>query len=161
RTGNLTHPDNVFCSENFFDFFVSCDAYPERTPRTTDHFPIISEIDLILPVRGREKRWDWKGTDWEEFVKVLEEEWAAMEDADGYASLEEVLGALRRMDKAVWRCVEQKVRKMKVCARSKRWWTAELSEFRKKERLARISYRHWDILTSPIHEQYRVARNTF
>ncbi|KAJ7114564.1 Endonuclease/exonuclease/phosphatase [Mycena crocata] len=42
RTGNLTRPDNVFCSEDFLAFFVSCDAYPARTPELTDHFPIIS-----------------------------------------------------------------------------------------------------------------------
>ncbi|KAJ6512612.1 hypothetical protein C8R45DRAFT_762016, partial [Mycena sanguinolenta] len=162
RTGNLTCPDNVFCSENFFDFFISCNAYPERTPGTTDHFPIISEIDLAPPVKGKEERWDWKGTDWAEFVKTLDGEWAAMGVVDGYASLEEVLSALRRMDETVWRCVEQKVPKMKVCAHSKRWWTAELSKFRKeKEQLARLSYRHRDLLTSPVHEQYRVACNTF
>ncbi|KAJ7653537.1 Endonuclease/exonuclease/phosphatase [Mycena polygramma] len=31
-TGNLTRPDNVFCSENFLPFFISCNAYPARTP---------------------------------------------------------------------------------------------------------------------------------
>ncbi|KAJ7325893.1 hypothetical protein DFH08DRAFT_625278, partial [Mycena albidolilacea] len=27
-TQNLMHPDNVFCSEGFLPFFVSCNAYP-------------------------------------------------------------------------------------------------------------------------------------
>ncbi|KAJ6447844.1 hypothetical protein C8R45DRAFT_763621, partial [Mycena sanguinolenta] len=160
RTGNLTRPDNVFCSEDFLDFFISCDAYPARTPGTTDHFPIISEIDLVPPVKMKEVRWDWKSTNWEEFVGMLAGELEM--ETEGYASLEEVLSALRQLDAAVWRCVKEKVPRIKICARSKRWWTVELSAFRKeKEKLAKLSYEHRAVADSPVHEQYRVARNTF
>jgi hypothetical protein len=60
RTQNLTHPDNVFCSEGFLDFFISCNAYPACVLGTTDHFPIISMIYLVPPVKVLEERWDWK-----------------------------------------------------------------------------------------------------
>jgi hypothetical protein len=137
RTGNLTRPDNVFCSEEFLDFFVSCDAYPSRTPGTTDHFPIISEVDLIPPVRVKEERWDWKATEWEEMAKMLEGELALLGDPAGYADLNEVLDALDKLDEAIWCCVAEKVLKVKICNRSKRWWTPELSKFRKeRERLS-------------------------
>ncbi|KAF7373394.1 RNA-directed DNA polymerase from transposon X-element [Mycena sanguinolenta] len=162
RTGNLTRPDNVFCSDNFFDFFISCDAYPTRTPGTTDHFPIISVVDLVPPVRVKETRWDWRGTNWEEFKELLAGELDAIGEVDGYASVNEILDAIQALDKVVWRCVEEKVPKLKSCARSKRWWTSELSALRRdKERLARLSYHQREVPGSPAHEEYRVARNYF
>jgi hypothetical protein len=50
-TGNLTCPDNIFCSSDFLDYFISCDAYPAHTLGKTDHFAIIMEIDLVPPRR--------------------------------------------------------------------------------------------------------------
>ncbi|KAF7337390.1 RNA-directed DNA polymerase from transposon X-element [Mycena sanguinolenta] len=162
RTGNLTRPDNAFCSEDFLGFFISCDAYPHLTPGTTDHFPIISEIDLVPPVKAKEKRWNWRETNWEEFTKMLAEELAGVEDADGYASAGEVMTAIQNLDRAIWRCVKEKVPRVQVSPQSKRWWSEELSAMRKeKEKLAKLSYQQRGVPGSPAHEQYRVARNNF
>ncbi|KAJ6450856.1 hypothetical protein C8R47DRAFT_958598, partial [Mycena vitilis] len=161
-TGNLTRPDNVFCSESFLPFFISCNAYPARTPGTTDHFPIISEIDLVPPVRIVEKRWNWRAADWEELNKMLAEELALMEIIEGYASAVEVDEAIAKLDGVIWRCVKKHVPLSKISLYSKRWWTLELSAFRKeKEKLSRKSHRQRDVPESPIHEEYRVARNAF
>jgi hypothetical protein len=162
RTQNLTCPDNVFCSENFLHFFVSCNAYPARVPGTTDHFPVISVIDLVPPVKVKEERWDWRSTDWEELNKALEKELEAVPDPDGYATGQEVEDAIEAFDAAVWRAVGAVVKKTKVTTHSKRWWTAELAQQHKeKERLARRSYRQRDVPGSPVHEEYRAARNAF
>ncbi|KAF7346431.1 RNA-directed DNA polymerase from transposon X-element [Mycena sanguinolenta] len=143
RTGNLTRPDNAFCSEEFLDFLISCDAYPHRVPGTTDHFPIISEINLVLPVKGKEERWSWRETNWEEMREMMKGELAALGEVDGYGGLDEVLEAIRMLDQA-------------------RWWTEELSRLRKeKEKLARLSFQHRSLPESPVHEQYRIARNSF
>ncbi|KAJ7921816.1 hypothetical protein B0H13DRAFT_1508844, partial [Mycena leptocephala] len=161
-TGNLTRPDNVFCSEDFLDFFISCDAYPIRTPGTTDHFPVISEIDLVPPVRVIEERWNWRGADWEELVKMLAAELEQAGLAEGYASAEEVEAAIAELDETVWRCVKEHVPLSKISPHSKRWWTPELSALRKeKEKLSWKSHRQRDIPDSPAHEEFRVARNTF
>ncbi|KAJ7918900.1 hypothetical protein B0H13DRAFT_1502454, partial [Mycena leptocephala] len=160
-TGNLTRPDNVFCSSDFLDFFISCDAYPARTPGKTDHFAIIMEIDLVPPRRVVEERLNWRETDWEEFGKMLAEELAAVEDVEGYAGVE-VTAAIEALDAALWRCVAKHVPVSKVSPHSKRWWTGELAEAKKaKEKLARKSYRQRDVPAAPIHEEFRRARNDF
>ncbi|KAJ7321927.1 hypothetical protein DFH08DRAFT_637796, partial [Mycena albidolilacea] len=161
-TQNLTHPDNVFCSEGFLPFFISCNAYPARIPGTTDHFPVISVIDLVPPAKVKEERWDWKSTNWEELNKVLEKELEAVPDPDGYADGQEVEEAIKAFDAAVWRVVEAVVKRTKVTMHSKRWWTVELAQQHKeKERLVRCSYRQCDVPGSPAHEDYRVACNAF
>ncbi|KAJ7173835.1 hypothetical protein C8R46DRAFT_822620, partial [Mycena filopes] len=159
-TGNLTRPDNVFCSEDFADHIVSCDAYPARTPGTTDHFPIITEFDIVPPTAVREERTNWRATDWEEVNKALAGELG--EDVEGYASVGEIEGALERLDIAIWKAVKVHTPVSKVVPHSKRWWTPELSVFRKaRDKLSNLSRRQRDILQSPVHELYRVARNSF
>jgi len=45
-TKNLTHPDNVFCSSQLQHAFTMCNVKYSLRPVITDHFPIISSIDL-------------------------------------------------------------------------------------------------------------------
>jgi hypothetical protein len=162
RMGNLTCPDNVFCSDDFLAFFIACNTYPARTPGTTDHLPIISEIDLVPPLKAKAEQWNWRAKDWKELVKKLGGELVLAGEHDTYADLDEVLEDLEKLDEVVWQCVGEFVPKIKVCMRSKHWWTPELSGFRKeKEKLARKSYRQRDVPDSPAHEEYHIARNTF
>ncbi|KAJ7348025.1 hypothetical protein DFH08DRAFT_637587, partial [Mycena albidolilacea] len=167
RTQNLTRPDNVFCmrinlSSHFLPFCVLCNTYPARVPGTTDHFPVISVINLVPPVKVKEERWDWWSTDWEELNEVLEKELEAVPDPDGYATGQEVEDTIEAFDAAVWHAVGAVVKKTKVTTHSKHWWTAELAQQRKeKKRLARCSYRQRDVPGSPVHEEYRAARNAF
>ncbi|KAJ7780704.1 hypothetical protein DFH07DRAFT_689539, partial [Mycena maculata] len=161
-TGNETRRDNVFCSEDFLDFFVSCNAYPTRTPGKSDHYAIIMEIDLTPPVRKTEERWNWRATDWVEFRKMMAEEFEGLGEVNGYASAADVDEGLAALDAAIWRCVEKHVPRSKISSHSKPWWTPELSESKKrKEKLARRSYRQRDVPDSPVHEEFRRARNDF
>jgi hypothetical protein len=43
---NHTRPDNVFCSSDIFDAFISCNTAPAQRPGKTDHYPIISSLDI-------------------------------------------------------------------------------------------------------------------
>ncbi|KAJ7641359.1 hypothetical protein FB45DRAFT_681223, partial [Roridomyces roridus] len=161
-TGNLTRPDNVFCSKDFLDYFVSCNAYPERTPGKTDHFPIVMEADLVPPKRVVEERRDWRRTDWKEFGKMLAEELEGIPEAEGYGGAEEVVAAVEALDAVVWRCVGKHVPLSKISPHSKRWWNGELKAQKDaKQKLAQLSFSHRDIPDSPAHEQFRRARNDY
>ncbi|KAJ7812055.1 hypothetical protein B0H13DRAFT_1497125, partial [Mycena leptocephala] len=161
-TGNLTRPDNVFCSSDFLGFFISCDAYPARTPGKSDHFAIIMEVDLVPPKKIVEERLNWRTTDWEEFGKMLAAELEAVGEVDGYAGVGEVEEGIAALDAILWRCVGEHVSVSKISPHSKRWWTGELAEAKKaKEKLARKSYRQRDVPTASIHEEFRRARNDF
>ncbi|KAJ6470021.1 hypothetical protein C8R45DRAFT_837062 [Mycena sanguinolenta] len=141
RTGNLTRPDNVFCSEDFLAFFVSCDAYPGLIPGTTDHFPIISEVDLVPPVKRENARWNWREAKWEDLVQKLEGELTQMGEREAYTDLNQVLEDVDKLDGALWRCVKECVPKISMCKHSKRWWTPELHAFHaEKGKLGRRSY---------------------
>jgi hypothetical protein len=41
-TKNYTRVDNIFCSEELLEAFISCNTMPEKWPNKTDHMPIIA-----------------------------------------------------------------------------------------------------------------------
>jgi hypothetical protein len=106
------------------------------------------------------ERRNWRAGNWEELKKMLKGELEALPMADGYASVEEVEAAITELDAAIQRCVEAHIPLSKISPHSKRWWTAKLTELKKeRNKVARRSWRQKEIQDSPVHEEYRKARN--
>ena len=72
-TKNFTRVDNVFCSADLADTFISCDTYPQWRPQKTDHMPIISKLEIEPERVAYVGKHNFKLTDWEEFGKSLKE----------------------------------------------------------------------------------------
>ena len=45
-TKNFTRVDNVFCSGELVNKFISCNTFPQWRPQKMDHMPIISELEI-------------------------------------------------------------------------------------------------------------------
>ena len=45
-TGNHTRPDNVFCTAHLIEAITTCSVRPDLRPANTDHYPIITELNL-------------------------------------------------------------------------------------------------------------------
>ena len=56
RTKNLTRPDNVFCSAELAASLRSCTTAPHLRPAKTDHFPVLTVLDLPLDTSLRPQR---------------------------------------------------------------------------------------------------------
>jgi hypothetical protein len=41
-----SRPDNVFCTDNLTERVVKCNTRPDKQPPKTDHFPIVTVLDL-------------------------------------------------------------------------------------------------------------------
>src|ERR1700754_1247239 len=72
-TGNYTRVDNVFCTQELHDSIICCDTIPGWQPIKTDHFPIITEIDVRPDIADARERRNWKMVDWEDLRKQLKE----------------------------------------------------------------------------------------
>ena len=46
NTGNPTRVDNVFCTEAIMDTIIKCNTDDAARPVKTDHYPIITQIDI-------------------------------------------------------------------------------------------------------------------
>jgi hypothetical protein len=72
-TKNFTRVDNIFCSADLADTFISCDTFPQWRPQKTDHMPIISVLEIEPERVAYVGKPNFKLTDWEEFRKSLGE----------------------------------------------------------------------------------------
>jgi endonuclease/exonuclease/phosphatase family metal-dependent hydrolase len=70
---NLTRPDNVFCTAEFTEKFTVCTTRPEDRPPRTDHFPILSVIDVLPSLNVVQPRPDFRRAEWKELLEVLTE----------------------------------------------------------------------------------------
>jgi hypothetical protein len=41
-----SQPDNMFCTDNLTDYVIKCNTMPQLQPPKTNHFPIITILDL-------------------------------------------------------------------------------------------------------------------
>ncbi|KIK42775.1 hypothetical protein CY34DRAFT_58596, partial [Suillus luteus UH-Slu-Lm8-n1] len=64
---NWTRPDNVFCTDHTSDSSLSCTTNPALRGPATDHLPILSVLDLEVPIATVEEKHNFRETDWEEF----------------------------------------------------------------------------------------------
>ena len=161
-TKNHTRVDNVFCSEELLDRFISCDTYLQWRPQKTDHMPIISIMDIKPERTTHVEKFNYKLTDWPTFNKTLENNLEDIHVVEELTSEEECLKQITKLDTAIKGAIKEHVPVIKLSPYMKRWWTRDLTIMkRQKKRLARGSYRRraWD--EDPIHGEFRQARNRY
>ncbi|KAF9061753.1 hypothetical protein BDP27DRAFT_1234654 [Rhodocollybia butyracea] len=68
NTKNETRVDNVFCSETLTGKITRCYVDPKLRPPLTDHYAIITEIDLLLETAPQRPKRNWRKTEWDVFL---------------------------------------------------------------------------------------------
>jgi hypothetical protein len=127
-TKNYTQVDNVFCSADLLDSFISCDTDPMQRPQKTDHMPILSIIDIVPLTVDYEPCHNFCQTDWPEFLKALKINLDALPEPDKITTVDEFHHTLEEFDQAVQATIATHVPMSKPCPYSKRWWSKELAQ---------------------------------
>jgi Endonuclease-reverse transcriptase len=161
-TRNHTWPDNVFCLEELLDSFISCNTEPEKQPVKTDHYPIISTLDVTPNAETPKQQRNFWGTDWVEFRKTLSMELEDILNPEAYLMVAELNQAIHHLDQAIDTTISKHTPLTHPCPCSKRWWTKDLSKAKKeKERLVCQAYNKHTEPQHPIHEEARLACNKY
>jgi hypothetical protein len=156
NTGNRTRVDNVFCTEELMDAIIKCKADNAARLVKTDHFPIVTQFNIHATRTAWEPRHNYRLTDWTEFAKTLKENPANMSPPTGIKSIQDFDATLKNLNEAI----RDDVTMTKPSPYSKRWWTAELANEKKKmQRLGGKLKYHRANPQHPIHEIYRQQRN--
>ena len=87
-TGNHTRIDNVFCMEGLMDMIIKCNAEDSARPIKTDHYPIVTQIDIHAPTTAWKPRRNFRLTDWTELVKTLKDDLANIQVPTEIASIQ-------------------------------------------------------------------------
>jgi ribonuclease HI len=148
-TKKWTRIDQVFLSDHSLDTLITCDTVPDRRGICTDHLPILTKLNLEAMLEPATIKNNYRAVDWEQFRNTLSSKLTRL-------SLPSAIGTQPQLDKAcsdlttiIQETIEEKVPTTKICAKSKRWWTTELTMLRREaNKLGRVSYNHKD---KPFH----------
>jgi len=67
RSKNYSRPDNVFCTVRTMDLVIRCEVDIKLRPPKTDHFPIVTILDIPQKRLPPLERYNFKEADWEKF----------------------------------------------------------------------------------------------
>ena len=70
-TGNLTRVDNVFCLEHLLNSVIKCYVNEKNRPAKTDDFPIIMQIDMVIPKATNMMRRNFKEAEWDKMLTFI------------------------------------------------------------------------------------------
>jgi ribonuclease HI len=162
NTGNYTRVDNVFCTETIMDAIVKCDTDDATRPIKTDHFPIITQIDIYAPKAKWTPRRNFRLTDWPEFLKTLNEKLANIPIPIEITDINNFNQRLDTFSRALQDTIEKHVKLTTPSPYSKRWWSSDLANAKKlmQQLGGRSKYHRWDV-QHPVHEEYRRQRNNY
>ena len=139
-TGNHTRVDNVFCSANLIQAVISCDTSPSCRPLKTDHYPVITTIDISVQSSEEETRPNFQMTDWPKLIEAFAERAIAISTTE-ITTIEEFQQRLLALDKAVADTIAEHVPMAKQSPFMKCWWTADLAAAKNAmHKLSRKSY---------------------
>jgi hypothetical protein len=160
-TGNWTRPDNVWCSNHTSGLFMRCDTDPGLRGPNTDHLPILSILDLPPTRHTPKPTRNFRDTDWKEFKDLLQEILSCSVPKK-LTSKTEFRAALDVINTAIATAIEAKVPINKPLPFTKRWWTHNLGNLRKKKnQLANASHRWRGTPDHPSHQTHREAAKVY
>ncbi|TFY52367.1 hypothetical protein EVJ58_g10059 [Rhodofomes roseus] len=160
---NHTRPDNVFASQELVERLIRCRTAPELRPPRTDHYPIVTELQVDVPrARSRTFR-NFRKADWVSFRKNLAGRLEEVPLPQGdMRSVQEFDDTLAELLTALTKTIDEEVPITKPPPFAKRWFSKELDGVRREvSRLGRQAYKLRDFPDHPIHREYRTLRNRY
>ncbi|KAG1787596.1 uncharacterized protein HD556DRAFT_1312634 [Suillus plorans] len=126
NTRNLTHPDNTFCSMQMEQMVTQCNVKLQLRPVITDHFPIITVLDLEPERAISTPKHNYWETDWKKFREHLSDKLSAIPPPAELTTRTLFEQALAALTSRITETVEAKIPKTNPSPYAKCWWSKEL-----------------------------------
>ena len=133
--------DQVFISEHSVSMITSCNTLPDHRGINTDHLPILTELNLAMDTLEVDPIPNFREVDWDKFRKTLDGHLEAIKREAAITNQRQLDTRCANLTKAIQATIRDQVPTTEVTPRSKRWWTKELTQLRRKaNKLGRQSY---------------------
>ena len=142
--------DQVFITERSMDLIIRCDTETSSRGINTDHLPILTKLDLATATVEESAMHNFREIDWEKFNSELGKRLQALGPAVTINTQIQLNEACSKLTKAIQETIADVVPIKRICAKTKRWWTKELTTLRKKadksgrlaSKLSHLPYHH-------------------
>jgi hypothetical protein len=136
-TGNHTQVDNIFCTENLMDNIIKCNTDDAARPIKTDHYLIVTQIDIHATKTEWEPRRNFRLTDWTKLEKTLKSNLTDLPTPTEITDIETFDRRLKTLNDTIQNAITKHVKLTKPSPYMKRWWTSELTTKKKKNMTTR------------------------
>jgi hypothetical protein len=156
RTKKYSRPDNVFCTTALKPYITKCEVKAQSRPTSTDHFPIVTCIDLPQSRIPPDPSFNFRTVDWDDFRGTLSKKIDDLPHQGPIRDAEQLNEAGSNLTRAIQETISEKVTSSKPRPDSKRWWNGDLSKMRKElNRLRSTSYKNRTVTNHPSHRELR------
>lgn len=165
NTKNHTRPDNIFASADLADCLVRCCTAPELRPPRTDHYPIVTELQVDVPRTEPRTFRNFRKVDWPRFHTTLAvhlDDIALPLGSGNISSIPIFDETLAQLMTALQSTIDKEVPETRPPPYAKRWFSKELNDMRREVgRAARLSHKLLHDPDHPAHRTYRKMRNQY
>ena len=143
RSRNYSRPDNVFCSTTLRPYVVKCKVEAQLRPPSTDHFPILTQIDLPQSRIPPDPSFNFRAADWDEFRQALANRLNLMPRPEPIEDVQQLERMGSDLTRALQETIEEKIKRSKPRPDARRWWNSDLKKMRKElNKLRAVSYKN-------------------
>ncbi|KAF8593425.1 hypothetical protein BDV93DRAFT_421059, partial [Ceratobasidium sp. AG-I] len=160
-TKNQSRLDHVFVSGNLTQRVIKCTASPTNRIASTDHFPLLTELNLECSQSPLIIRRNFKEVDWEGVGCALEQRLANL-SISRIHSIEVLESRVQDLTEAIDAAIDRTVPSVEITSYSKRWWSKKLRRLRKHSN--NLRNRHTRHKTNPIpglEEEWKKAEKEY
>jgi hypothetical protein len=137
------------------DAIIKCNTEDSAWPIKTDHYLIVTQINIHAPTTAWKPRCNFRLTDWTELVKTLKDDLANIPPPTEIASIQEFSDKLNILNEKIQNTIEKHIKLTTPSPYSKRWCTKDLADEKKKMQQlgGRLKYHHQNA-HHPVHAEY-------
>jgi len=148
----------VFISDHSLDTIITCSTLPEYRGIHTDHLPILTKLNLNIPLEPPVVKCNYREVDWEQYRETLERKLTRLSTPSPILTQQQLDNACSNLTKIIQDTSDLKVLTTKLCLKTKRWWTKELTMLhREANKLGWLSYKNRD---KPFHYMHAAHTDT-
>lgn len=154
--------DHVFISEHSLDAIISCEVITNDLSPNTDHLPIVTDLDLSIAKAPTKKYANFRNVDWDKFRQTLEEQLQGFGIPRAIRDQGELDRECSRLTTALQSTINAVVPVTDLGPMSKRWWTKELTDLRRKaNKVGREASKYRDNPDHPLHAASDKAKKAY
>jgi hypothetical protein len=125
-TKNLTRPNNIFCLAQLQQAFTTCNIENHLRPVITDHFPIISSLELHPKHIDNTPQLNYREADWDTINEDLASHLEAIPPPVKITTKARFEEAFNNLTTTITKTIETNISKSKPSLYAKRWWSKSL-----------------------------------
>jgi len=141
---------------------VHCEVDSYLQPPCTDHFPIVTIVDIPQERISTTPSLNFREVDWEAFQRQLLINLEEIPLPARIRTSEELQKAALNLTTVLQVTIKEKVKVNKPCPHSKRWWNSDLRQLRKKlNQLSRTCMKQRAVPNHPCHGEWKCYDTLF